>query len=141
MLIESRRVRDWFNAGLYHPIAGRVSPSTSTLTPPPTQRVSLNPIPAMIITMLGLMMSSHHQHSMLSTTVHVQWGMLLVGFGLARSVTYVLLALRPPISLMPYRPPSEVVAAFCLAGGGLVFMLSVGVSDVSSTPLLIRAEP
>src|SRR5204863_704838 len=52
-------------------------------------------------------------------------GMLLVGSSLARAVTYVLLYLDPPTSFLPSRPPSEVVTAFCLISGGLIFMLSV----------------
>src|SRR5436190_5421525 len=82
-------------------------------------------MPALIVLLLGLMMSSHHQSSMVSTMVHKQWGMLLVGSSLARAVTYVLLYLDPPTSFLPSRPPSEVVTAFCLISGGLIFMLSV----------------
>jgi hypothetical protein len=33
-----------------------------------------------------------------STMVHKQWGNMLVGFALARGMTYVLLYLKPPTS-------------------------------------------
>lgn len=61
---------------------------------------------------------------MVSTSVHKQWGTLLVGFALARAVTYILFFLSPPTSVFPSRPPSELVAAFCLISGGLIFMAS-----------------
>jgi hypothetical protein len=82
-------------------------------------------MPALIILLLGMMMGSHHQTSMTSTMVHAQWGNMLVGFALARGMTYVLLFLRPPTSYLPARPPTEIIASFCLMAGGLIFMLSV----------------
>ncbi|EFE38222.1 hypothetical protein TRV_07093 [Trichophyton verrucosum HKI 0517] len=42
----------------------------------------------------------------------------------ARAVTYILLYINPPSSILPSRPPSELVTSFCLISGGLVFMLS-----------------
>ncbi|KAL2364569.1 hypothetical protein RJZ56_002524 [Blastomyces dermatitidis] len=124
MLVESKRVRDWMNAAIYSPTAPAEGLPSESVEVPKTQRVPLNPIPALIILLLGLMMSSHHQSSMVSTMVHSQWGMLLVGFSIARGVTYVILCLKPPTSLLPYRPPSELIASFCLISGGLIFMLS-----------------
>ncbi|EGD93426.1 integral membrane protein [Trichophyton tonsurans CBS 112818] len=128
MLAESRRVRDWINQTALGPppiALDKEYPSgADEWRPPRSQGVSLNPMPATIILLLGLMMSSHHQHSMVSTMVHTQWGMLLVGFSLARAVTYILLYINPPSSILPSRPPSELVASFCLISGGLVFMLS-----------------
>ncbi|KAL1956214.1 hypothetical protein VTO42DRAFT_7561 [Malbranchea cinnamomea] len=127
MLAESKRVREWINRTALpapaHP--ERYSQANAgEWQPPKSQGLSLNPMPALVILLLGLMMSSHHQSSMLSTMVHTQWGMLLVGFSLARAVTYILLYLNPPSSLLPARPPSELVASFCLISGGLVFMSS-----------------
>ena len=84
----------------------------------------MNPMPSLVILLLGLMMSSHHQDSMVSTAVHRQWGTLLAGFALARTVTYVLFFISPPTSVFPSRPPSELIAAFCLISGGLIFMAS-----------------
>merc|ERR1712000_360619 len=74
--------------------------------------------------LLGIMMSSHHQDSMTSTTVHKQWGNLLGGFAVARLVTYVIMYISPPSSVYPSRPPTELISAFCLISGGLVFMAS-----------------
>ncbi|KAJ5088747.1 hypothetical protein N7456_012363 [Penicillium angulare] len=122
MLFESSRIRDALNNTILR------SPAPGTRDegwqPPKSQAVSLNPMPALIILLLGMMMGSHHQSSMTSTMVHKQWGDLLVGFALARGMTYVLLFLRPPTSYLPARPPTEIVAGFCLMGGGLIFMLS-----------------
>ncbi|KAM5443348.1 hypothetical protein MferCBS31731_001669 [Microsporum ferrugineum] len=128
MLAESRRVRDWVNLTALGPLPisldKEYTSGSDEWRPPRSQGVSLNPMPATIILLLGLMMSSHHQHSMVSTMVHKQWGMLLVGFSLARAVTYILLYINPPSSILPSRPPSELVASFCLISGGIVFMLS-----------------
>ncbi|EEH09168.1 integral membrane protein [Histoplasma capsulatum G186AR] len=124
MLVESKRVRDWMNTAIFAPTGHSEGVPSEVVEVPKSQRVPLNPIPGLIILLLGLMMSSHHQSSMVSTMVHKQWGMLLVGFSLSRAVTYILLCLRPPTSLLPYRPPSELIASFCLISGGLIFMLS-----------------
>lgn len=125
MLLESKRVKDWLNKTIIR------SPSHSSELAwqvPNTQAISLNPMPALTILLLGTMMGSHHQSKMISSMVHKQWGMLLAGGALARAATYILLYVKPPISYLPSRPPSEVVAAFCLISGGLIFMLSVSSS-------------
>lgn len=126
MLFESKRIRGWLNNTVLRPSThldayGQPDPAWQV---PTTQGVSLNPMPSLVILLLGMMMGSHHQASMVSTMVHKQWGTLLVGFALARSVTYVLLFIKPPTSYLPSRPPSEVISAFCLMAGGLIFMLS-----------------
>jgi len=121
MLLESKRVKDWLNKTVIR------SPSHSSELAwqvPNTQAISLNPMPALTILLLGVMMGSHHQAKMISSMIHKQWGMLLAGGALARAATYILLYVKPPISYLPSRPPSEVVAAFCLISGGLIFMLS-----------------
>ncbi|OXV08541.1 hypothetical protein Egran_03694 [Elaphomyces granulatus] len=125
MLLESRRVREWLNKTVIR--SSSHSPDLAWRVPD-TQTVSLNPMPALIILLLGTMMGSHHQAKMISSMVHKQWGMLLAGGALARVATYILLYVKPPISYLPSRPPSEVVAAFCLISGGLIFMLSA--SDI-----------
>ena len=56
--------------------------------------------------------------------MHAQWGTLFCGFAMARAATYIILYVKPPTSHFPARPPSELVAAFCLTGGGLMFMIS-----------------
>lgn len=131
MLAESKRVREWVNSSAIQLPSTDLDQYTpeemDKWQPPKTQGLSLNPLPAIVILLLGLMMSSHHQDSMVSTMVHKQWGILLVGFSLARAVTYILLYLSPPGSLLPSRPPSELVASFCLISGGLIFMLSVSI--------------
>ncbi|RAH74778.1 Ytp1 family protein [Aspergillus aculeatinus CBS 121060] len=126
MLFESKRVKSWLNSTvLQYPSHMNAHASSDTAWQlPDTQGVSLNPMPALIILLLGMMMGSHHQDSMVSTMVHKQWGNLLVGFALARGVTYLLMYLKPPTSYLPARPPTEIVASFCLISGGLVFMLS-----------------
>ncbi|KAL5340572.1 hypothetical protein BJX70DRAFT_101128 [Aspergillus crustosus] len=131
MLVESRRVREVLN----HTLLQSQSPSSDSeydshsggdeiWQPPTSQKVPLNPMPALVILLLGMMMGSHHQDSMTSSMVHKQWGNLLVGFALSRGMTYFLLFLRPPTSYLPSRPPTEIVAGFCLIAGGLIFMLS-----------------
>lgn len=55
----------------------------------------------------------------------VKWGMLFVGFALSRAVTYIMTYLSPPTSILPSRPPSELVSSFCLLSGGIIFMASV----------------
>ncbi|KAL4917395.1 hypothetical protein BDW62DRAFT_218208, partial [Aspergillus aurantiobrunneus] len=122
MLFESRRIRDALNNTLIR--SPTYESEDENWQPPKSQRVPLNPMPALIILILGMMMGSHHQDSMTSTMVHKQWGNMLVGFAIARGMTYILLFLRPPISYLPGRPPTEIVAAFCLISGGLLFMLS-----------------
>lgn len=127
MLIESHTVRQWLNTNV------DLMPSSTDVHPSQAQQVrrkpiqyghSMNPMPALIIGLLGIMMSAHHQDSMVSTTVHKQWGTLLLGAAFARGVTYIITYLSPPNSVNPSRPPSELIAAFCLICGGLTFMAS-----------------
>jgi len=127
MLVESKRVRRCLNTVVDNMPARTEVPPREALelrSQPKQYGTSLNPMPALIILLLGLMMSSHHQDSMTSTTVHKQWGNLLGGFAVARLVTYVIMYLSPPSSVYPSRPPTELISAFCLISGGLVFMAS-----------------
>ncbi|KIV82089.1 hypothetical protein PV11_04223 [Exophiala sideris] len=127
MLIESKTVRKCLNAVVDNIPAGSEMPSAQVLelrTPPKQYGTSLNPMPALIILLLGMMMSSHHQDSITSTMVHKQWGTLLAGFSVARLVTYVVMYISPPSSIYPSRPPTELVSSFCLISGGIVFMAS-----------------
>lgn len=84
----------------------------------------MNPLPALIIMLLGKMMSSHHQDSMLSGMIHGQWGTMFMGFAMMRIVTYVIVYLSPPTSYLPSRPPTEILTSFCLIAGGITFVLS-----------------
>ena len=137
MLIESTKIRNLLNSGserlLPHSGArqfGRRSTKKSeddeqaNSEPPATYKFSTNPLPALTIILLGLLMSSHHQTSMVRNMIHAQWGNLLMFGGLARGATYLLCFLKPPTSILPGRPPTEVVAAFCFIAGGVVFMVS-----------------
>jgi hypothetical protein len=128
MLIESRKIRDLLNTTVQQ------SPNHSHLAynpgeqdarePPKSYGFSMNPIPALIVLLLGLMMSSHHQESMFSTMVHKEWGSLLVGAAFSRAATYMIFYLTPPTSILPGRPPSELITAFCLMAGGTIFVAS-----------------
>ena len=124
MLIESRRVRSLFSSSISS--SGLDRADTEVAKAPDSYQHPLNPVPGLVILLLGLMMSSHTQHSMVSSMIHKQWGTLFVGFAMARAVTYVILWLKPPSSFLASRPPSEIVASFCLIGGGIIFMSSNG---------------
>ncbi|KAL4743615.1 hypothetical protein BDV11DRAFT_177880 [Aspergillus similis] len=125
MLFESKRVKSWLNNTILRaPSRLEAHETANAWNAPDTQEVSLNPMPALIILLLGMMMGGHHQTSMISSMVHKSWGNMLIGFALARGVTYVLMYLKPPTSYLPSRPPTEIVASFCLISGGLIFMLS-----------------
>ena len=123
MLVESKKVRQLLNASISS-INNGVYDHDEQWVAPKSYPFSLNPFPALIILLLGKMMSSHHQASMLSTMVHKQWGTLFVGFALARSITYLLTYLSPPTSYFPSRPPTELITSFCLIAGGIIFMAS-----------------
>jgi hypothetical protein len=132
MLVESRAIRELLNAPVtqgassdHANLYAREAEGDASLQIPKSYMFSMNPIPALIVLLLGLMMSSHHQASMVSTMVHKQWGTLLVGAAFARALTYIIFYLSPPISILPSRPPSELITAFCLIAGGLIFMASV----------------
>ncbi|KAL5371383.1 hypothetical protein PMIN06_012832 [Paraphaeosphaeria minitans] len=123
MIVESSRIRELLNSALLS--AQPPSQFHDEAWQQPRQyRFSMNPMPGLIILLLGKMMSSHHQASMLSTMIHSQWGTLFMGFALCRALTYITLYIRPPVSYLPSRPPTEVIAAFCLIAGGITFMVS-----------------
>lgn len=124
MLIESKNVREFLNASILSNRDFISHSADEKWEQPKTYRVSLNPMPGLVILLLGMMMGSHHQASMLSSMVHKQWGNMFVGFAMARSVTYIMLYLSPPTSFLPARPPSEIISSFCLIAGGITFMVS-----------------
>ncbi|KAL5913518.1 hypothetical protein ACKVWC_006147 [Pyricularia oryzae] len=123
MLVESATVRELLNTA----VADHDEADDHLSTASPLKRqgsVSLNPIPALVILLLGIMMSSHTQTEMVSGMVHKQWGDLLKGAAVARGLSYVLMYLKPPRSVLPSRPPTELLAAFGLMAGGVIFMAS-----------------
>jgi hypothetical protein len=142
MLIESRRMRELLNTtvteqALSQPDHTYSNEERAALQPPKQYEFSINPVPALVILLLGVMMGSHTQQSMLSSMVHKQWGNLLTGASFARGLTYVLVYLRPPRSVLPSRPPTELLTAFGLMAGGIMFMVSVSVPPMG-IPLSVR---
>ncbi|CAD0106620.1 unnamed protein product [Aureobasidium uvarum] len=143
MLIESDKIRNLFNTSVSTwqeeatLFADAVEKQRQEWEVPKTYKTSLNPMPGLVIMLLGMSMSGHHQHSMVSTMLHKQWGTLFMGFAMARAATYVLLYLAPPKSFFPSRPPTELVASFCLISGGMIFMGSStdAVSTIESNGL------
>ncbi|KAH6668607.1 hypothetical protein F5X68DRAFT_176351 [Plectosphaerella plurivora] len=125
MLIESIRVRDLLNTTVSN-ASTHDEEHSPTLEPPRQYDFSINPIPALVILLLGIMMSSHTQPTMISSMIHKQWGNLLTAASFARGLTYVLLYLKPPRSVYPSRPPTELLASFGLIAGGIIFMASAG---------------
>lgn len=88
---------------------------------------SPNPFPILTIYWTGILMSKHEQASALSTDIHTQWGLMFVVGCAFRMVSYILLLLSPTKSRglrSPQAPFSEVVTAFALLCGGLIFMES-----------------
>jgi hypothetical protein len=128
MLVESTMVRELLSTTVeILPARNDIHPADaqSLRASPKTYGFSMNPMPGLVILLLGIMMSSHTQESMVGSMVHKQWGTLFVGFALARAVTYILFFISPPTSIFASRPPSELVSSFCLVSGGLIFMASV----------------
>ncbi|PWW74944.1 hypothetical protein C7212DRAFT_358750 [Tuber magnatum] len=126
-LVESRRIRNILNQSTAIRIGENTRPHNIKTPQQPNTAdhgVSLNPLPALVIFCLGVMMSQHHQSSALSTKIHAQWGTLLATFSVFRLFTYLLLYLSPLASYYPSRPPTEIIGSFCLMAGGLVFMAS-----------------
>lgn len=139
LILETRSLRDLLNIPIVlgHPLAKtrmRSSGQHSSGDPeallaaqqvPHSYSFSFNPFFAICIGLTGLVMASHHQDYLYQVEVHTLWGRLLAAFALLRCCTYFFLWLRPPtISILPSRPPTELVASFVLTMGGLVFMIS-----------------
>ncbi|KAK5126468.1 hypothetical protein LTR85_010704 [Meristemomyces frigidus] len=141
MLIESPWAREMMNTtviqqhdrdveltGTTRSAAGTAAdtdePTDQLWQEPVTYKLPMNPMPGLVVMLLGILMAAHTQNSMVSTMMHSQWGTLFFAFAVARAVTYVILYLKPPISHYPARPPSELVSSFCLTSGGLMFMVS-----------------
>lgn len=92
-----------------------------------TPGYSLNPFPVLTIYWTGILMSLHQQASELSTAIHTQWGGLFVLACVFRTVTYLYISLAPANTRAlkkPSYPMTELVVAFGLLAGGLIFMES-----------------
>lgn len=100
---------------------------------------SLNPLPAIVIgvvsrlycsaqpltTQTGIAMAAHHQDYQFQVSIHSLWGILLAGGSVFRCLTYFSLWVQyAKTSTDPSRPPTELLAAFGYAAGGIIFMLS-----------------
>lgn len=122
LLIESSFIRRLVNQTV-----GRFAPSdedTDKANSGMLGTVSLNPFPAFIVFWTGVLMSQHEQELPLSTAIHMQWGYLFSIGALCRLGTYALMYLKPPQSVVPSRPFTELITSFCLICGGMVFVQS-----------------
>lgn len=126
MLIESIRIRDLLNTTVTEAAVESYDEDERTIAmeEPGSYKHSINPFPALVILLLGIMMSSHTQQSMISSMVHKQWGNLLAFASFARGLSYLITYLKPPTSILPSRPPTELMASFGLMAGGIIFMTS-----------------
>jgi hypothetical protein len=129
MLIDSKWIRTLLSTTLMNVREDIARQELSTFDEdtwkePDNYHIPLNPIPALVILLLGIMMGSHNQASITSSMVHKQWGQLFVGFALSRCCTYILVYIKPYNSYLPSRPPTEILTSFCLVGGGLMLMAS-----------------
>jgi hypothetical protein len=131
MLIESRTVDGLLSASLAQPSRRRNSSDPKAQVHEPGTPAPMNPIPALTILLLGLIMAAHQQHSALAGAMHAYWGALLASGALARLATYLLHYVSPHHSRSPARPPTEMLAGFALTAGGVLFMMSArDVTDV-----------
>lgn len=88
---------------------------------------SPNPFPLMTVYFTGAIMSKHMQSSQLLTAVHIQWGQLLTVACAFRLLLYILkfiIKSEPQSKSSSGAPFTELMALFCLLGGGLIFMES-----------------
>lgn len=121
-LITEKKLSDWrFNYSSQSSDSSRpVLKSSPGFSP--------NPFPILCIFWTGLLMSQHQQASELSTKIHAQWGNILVYGTAFRLLTYVMKLLTPKSNTQdltePSKPISELLAAFALLTGGLIFMES-----------------
>ncbi|KAI9277609.1 hypothetical protein BY458DRAFT_488472 [Sporodiniella umbellata] len=84
--------------------------------------IALNPFPALTVFMTGISMGNHHQDTAYSSQIHWLWGLLLSSAAVCRLATYLLLYTGLPAT--PARPPTELVGAFLLIAGSILFMAS-----------------
>ena len=125
MLVESNSLRKILSTRQKAPTAQSNGATNHETAEPSSNEFPMNPMPALVILLLGKMMSSHQQDSMVSSMLHSLWGNLLIGAACSRISTYILLYISPPKSTIPGRPPTELLSAFCFMAGGMLFMGSV----------------
>lgn len=140
MCLESRRLRHWL-AAISTASLKASRRNSNAVAEPASYRGSFNPFPALVIGVTGAAMSAHfqtyvfqvsvsHIHSQCmcqrqgKVQIHALWGHCLTGFAVLRLLTYLFVWLSPPRSILPSRPPSEALAGFSLACGGLIFIMS-----------------
>ncbi|KAI0265166.1 hypothetical protein BC834DRAFT_843769 [Gloeopeniophorella convolvens] len=123
MGLESRILRRWLAAvsTASLKIANR---NSEAVAEPASYGGSFNPFPALVIGVTGAAMSAHYQEYLFQVQIHALWGYCLSAFAVLRCLTYLFVWLAPPRSILPSRPPSEALASFFLACGGLVFVMS-----------------
>jgi hypothetical protein len=128
MGLESKTFRRWLAAGSiasqHHATSVHQSAGQNSVAEPPTYIASFNPFAALCIGIMGTVMAAHFQPYLFQVQIHALWGNLLTAFSVMRCLTYFFLWLSPPRSILPSRPPTEAIASFFLACGGLVFMFS-----------------
>ncbi|KAJ7622044.1 hypothetical protein FB45DRAFT_753512 [Roridomyces roridus] len=127
MAVESKRLRRWL-AG--HALAVDHSSESRPVSESETFTLSFNPFPALVIGVTGAVMAAHHQEYLFQVQIHALWGNLILAFAVMRCVTYIFLWVSPSNarpsaqSTLPSRPPSEALASFFLAAGGISFIFS-----------------
>ncbi|KAJ7742459.1 hypothetical protein DFH07DRAFT_836540 [Mycena maculata] len=116
MAVESKTIRKW--------LAALAIDKSEAVAEPETYTSSFNPFPALVIGVTGSVMASHFQTYLFQVQIHALWGNLLLAAAVLRCFTYFFLWVAPPRSTLPSRPPTEALASFFLACGGISFMLS-----------------
>ncbi|KAF7331902.1 hypothetical protein MKEN_00070500 [Mycena kentingensis (nom. inval.)] len=114
--VESKTIRQW--------LAALAVKSSENVETPSTYSSSLNPFPALVIGVTGAVMAAHSQVYLFQVQVHMLWGNLLLAGAVMRCMTYFFVWVSPPRSTLPSRPPTEALASFFMAAGGLSFMFS-----------------
>lgn len=96
-------------------------------------RPSYNPFAALAIGITGLAMAAHHQTYVFQVQIHVLWGTLLALYAPARIASYVLMWAKSKSRDVERNgktesaqspPPTEALAGFFLASGGVAFISS-----------------
>ena len=123
MGIETKMIRRWLASSSTAALP-KSSRSQEAVAEPPSYIASFNPFPALCIGVTGAAMAAHFQEYLFQVQIHMLWGNLLTAFAVLRCMTYFFLWLGPPRSILPSRPPTEALASFFLACGGLVFQFS-----------------